>query len=435
VRARDPSPTELQEQIAELVAQQAAISEVLRAIASSPHDLQPIFETILANATRLCRATSGALFLFEGDHMRVAARAGPPNPYLLERKSDAFPVPPGSPHARLVETMSAVHIADMAVDPAYLARNPIVVDLVEAVRARSYLLVPMLREDELIGGLAILRDEVRPFTDRQVGLITAFATQAAIALESIRRERQVHELQMELAHANRIATIGHMSSSIAHEINQPIAAVVTGSNAALRWLSRASPDIAASRQSIERVARDAGRAAEIIGRIRDLIKKAPPRRDRFDISDAVRDVVVLTRGEAVKNGVSVHTSLATDLPLVEGDRVQLQQVMLNLIVNAIQAMGSGAEAARDLHIATANAAQEGMRVVVRDSGPGLRADDMERLFEPFYTTKSDGMGMGLSISRAIVEAHGGRLWAMPNEPHGAVFQFTLPADQAHHGLR
>jgi C4-dicarboxylate-specific signal transduction histidine kinase len=416
----------LTEQIAELVAQQQAISQVLRAIADSPHDLQPIFETMLANATRLCRATSGALFLFESGRMRVAARTGPPNPYLVARSGGAFPVPPGSPHARLVATRSAVHVADMAADPAYLAGNPIVVDLVDAVRARSYLLAPMLREDELIGGLAILREEVRPFTDRQINLITAFAAQATIALESTRRERQVRELQTELAHANRIATIGHISSSIAHEINQPIAAVVTGSNAALRWLSRATPDLEAARRSIERVGRDADRAGEIIGRIRDLIRKAPPRKDRIDIGDAIRDVVALTRSEALKNGVSVQTQLADGLPFVQGDRVQLQQVMLNLMVNAIQAMSAVTDATRDLHIAAMNAAAEGTRVMVRDSGPGLRTDEVERVFEPFYTTKTDGMGMGLSICRAIIEGHGGRLWAIPNEPRGAVFQFTLP---------
>ena len=429
VMGRVPSPRELQEQVAELVAQQAAISDVLRAIADSPHDLQPIFETILANASRLCHATSGALFLFEDEGIRLVARTGPPNPYLVARDGAAFPVPPGSPHARLVETRAPVHIVDMAADPAYLARNPIVVDLVESVGTRSYLMVPMLKEGELIGGLAILRDEVRPFTDRQIELIAAFATQATIALESTRRERQIRELQAELIHDNRVATIGQLSTSLAHEVNQPLTGVLTNSQAALRWLSRGTPGLDEARQAIDAVTRDARRAADIIGRIRDLIKKAPPRTDVFDINEAIRDVIVLTRSEALKNGVSVQTQFAAGLPFAAADRVQLQQVMLNLIINAIQAMSGVADATRDLHVSTADAAPDGMRITVRDSGPGPGTDDLERLFEPFYTTKPNGMGMGLPICRSIIEAHGGRLWAVPNEPRGAVFQFTLPASR------
>lgn len=421
-----PPDRTLQEQLAELLEQQAAISEVLRAIAGSPHDLQPIFETMLANATRLCHATSGALFLFEKELMRVAARTGPPNPYLVARADLAFPVPPGSPHARLVETRAPVHVADMTVDPAYLARNPIVVDLVEAVGARTYLLVPMLKENDLIGGFAILREEVRPFTGRQVSLIAAFATQAAIALESTRRERQIRDLNLELAHANRAATMGQLGSSIAHEVNQPLSGALINAEAALRFLARNTPDVARARDAIEGAIKDIRRSGEIVGRTRDLIKKAPPRRDPVDISEAIRDVVALTRSEALKNGVAVQMDLAADLPTVQGDRVQLQQVMLNLIINAIQAMSGVTDARRDLHIAAASSASEGTRVMVRDSGPGLRTYDIELLFEPFYTTKPDGLGVGLSICRTIIETHGGRLWATPNQPRGAVFQFTLP---------
>jgi signal transduction histidine kinase len=426
---RVPSCEELEEQVAELVAQQAAISELLRAIANSPHDLQPIFETMLDSATRLCQATSGALFLFEDGGIRVAARTGPPNPYLVARGGTAFPVPPGSPHARLVATRAPVHIADMAADPEYLARNPIVVDLVEVVGTRSYLMVPMLREDALIGGLAILRDEVRPFTERQVALITAFAAQATIALESTRRERHIRELQVELTHDNRVATVGLLNTSIAHEVNQPLTGVLANSQAALRWLSRATPNLDEARQAIDHATKDARRAADIIARIRDLIKKAPPRTDVFDVNDAIRDVIVLTRSEALKSGVSVQTEFADSLPAVAADRVQLQQVMLNLVINAMQAMSGVADGPRDLHVSTAAAAPDGMRIAVRDSGPGLGTDDRERLFEPFYTTKPNGMGMGLSICRSIIEAHGGRLWAVPNQPRGAVFQFTLPASR------
>jgi signal transduction histidine kinase len=415
------------EQVTAIAEQQAAITQVLLAIASSPHDLQPIFETMLANATSFCVATGGALFLFEKGGLRVVARAGPCNPYLSDRDGFMFPVPPGTPHAQLIETKSPVHIDDLAADPRYLKQEPLTVTLVEAMGVRTHLILPMLREDELIGAFAIFRKEVQPFTDRQIDLLAAFAAQATIALESTRRERQIRELQMELAHANRIATVGQLSSSIAHEVNQPLAAVIASSRAALNWLSVENPDLDKARQSIGHAVDGASRASNIIGRIRDLIKKAPPQKDRFEINEAIREVIVLARGEAQKNNVSVQMLFAEGLPVVQGDRVQLQQVMLNLIINAIQAMSEVSSTARDLRITTSQDTAEGIRVGVLDSGPGLGAGNLERVFESFYSTKHNGMGIGLSICRSIVEAHGGRLWAVPNQPRGAVFQFTLPA--------
>jgi C4-dicarboxylate-specific signal transduction histidine kinase len=418
----EASPSELRKQVTELVEQQAAVAEVLHAIACSPHDLQPIFDAILANATHLCRAKTGGLVLFEEPGVRLVAHKGPIPRYFAERYGLVCPIPPGSPLARVVESRSPIHIADLAADDQ---RNPYTVALVEEVGARSYLLVPMLKEHELIGAVAIARDEVQPFTHSQINLITAFAAQATIALEITRRERQLREVQTELARANRIATMGQLSSSIAHEVNQPITGLIASSQAALKWLSHGSAKLAEAQTAIERVIRDGNQTAEIIGRIRDLIKKAPPKKDLFDMNEAIRDVIILTRGEAVKNGVSVQTQLADGLPLVEGDRVEVQQVILNLIINAIQAM-SGVDARRDLHVSAVNIASEGTLVAVRDSGSGLSKDHLDRLFEPFYTTKPEGLGMGLPICRSIIEAHGGRLWASPNEPRGAVFQFTLP---------
>jgi C4-dicarboxylate-specific signal transduction histidine kinase len=170
---------------------------------------------------------------------------------------------------------------------------------------------------------------------------------------------------------------------------------------------------------------DADRAAQIIDRIRDHIKKAPPQKNRFDLNEAIKEVIVLTRGEITKNGVSVHTHLTEALLPVEGDRVQLQQVVLNLLLNSVQAMSSRQAGARELLISTEED-HTGVLVAVRDSGPGVDPENIERVFEAFYTTKSSGVGMGLSICRSIIDAHGGRLWADTNEPRGAVFQFTLP---------
>jgi PAS domain S-box-containing protein len=244
----------------------------------------------------------------------------------------------------------------------------------------------------------------------------------------VTERRRAEEERQALAHANRIATMGQLTASIAHEVNQPIAAAITNAQATLRWLSAARPDLEEARQALRRIVENGNRAGEVIGRIRALITKAPPRKDDVAINDAILEVVALTHGEAVKNGVSVRTQLAEGLPIIEGDGVQLQQVILNLIVNAIEAMSGTNEAPRDLLIGAEKADPDGVLVAVRDSGPGLAPETLERLFDAFYTTKASGMGMGLSICRSIIEAHGGRLWASANLPRGAVFQFTVPAD-------
>jgi C4-dicarboxylate-specific signal transduction histidine kinase len=231
---------------------------------------------------------------------------------------------------------------------------------------------------------------------------------------------------MEVAHANRVATMGQLTASIAHEVNQPIAAAVTNAEAALRWLGARPPDLEEVGQALGRIVKDAHRAGDVIGRIRELIKKAPSRKDRVDINEAIREVIELTRGEAAKNGASVQTALGEGLPAIEGDRVQLQQVVLNLIVNAVQAMGAVAEGPREMLITTAQAEPDGVLVAVKDSGPGVAPESLEQLFVPFYTTKPGGLGMGLSICRSIIEAHGGRLWVTANLPCGAIFNFTVP---------
>jgi signal transduction histidine kinase len=221
--------------------------------------------------------------------------------------------------------------------------------------------------------------------------------------------------------------MGQLAASIAHEVTQPIASTVTNAQAALRWLDIRPPDLEETRHAIARIVNDGMRAGDVIHRIRALIKKVPTRTDRFDINDAIRDVVALTRSELSSNGVSLQTQFAQGLPLIEGDRVQLQQVILNLIVNAIEAMSSVSKGAGELSISTEIDVSSGVVVAVRDSGPGLDSARLDHLFDAFYTTKSSGMGMGLSICRSIIEAHDGRIWAEANVPQGASFQFTLPA--------
>jgi C4-dicarboxylate-specific signal transduction histidine kinase len=246
--------------------------------------------------------------------------------------------------------------------------------------------------------------------------------------EARESERRYRETLMELAHANRVTTMGQLTASIAHEVNQPITATVINAEAALRWLGAQPPDLEEVREALGLIVEDGTRAGNVIGGIRALIKKVPPRQACLDINEAIREVIALTRGEAAKTGVSVQTDLADGLPPIYGDRVQLQQVILNLIINAIEAMSGVAEVQRALLISTGQAEHGGVLVAVRDSGPGLDPASLEHLFNAFYTTKPDGMGMGLSICRSIIEAHGGRLWATRCEPRGALFQFTVPAD-------
>jgi PAS domain S-box-containing protein len=246
--------------------------------------------------------------------------------------------------------------------------------------------------------------------------------------EARESERRYREMQMELAHANRLATLGQLTASIAHEVNQPITATVANAQAALRFVGAQTVDLNEVRQILNDIVKDGNRAGEVISRIRDLIKKAPPRRDRWEINGAIREVIELSRGEAVKNGVSVQTELADGLPLIRGDRVQLQQVILNLIINAVEAMSGTSDDARELLISSGKAESGSVLVSVRDSGPGLAPADLDRLFDAFYTTKPSGLGLGLSICRSIIEAHGGRLWASANLPRGAIFEFTLPAE-------
>jgi C4-dicarboxylate-specific signal transduction histidine kinase len=231
---------------------------------------------------------------------------------------------------------------------------------------------------------------------------------------------------MELEHANRVATMGQLTASIAHEVKQPIAATVINAQTGLRFLGAQAVDLDEVRQILNDIVKDGNRAGEVISRIRDLSKKAPPRRDRCDINGAIREVIEITHGEVVKNDISVRTELADSLPLIQGDRVQLQQVLLNLIINAIEAVSCLDEGPRELLISSGKVESEGVLVAVRDSGPGLAPATLGCVFESFYTTKPSGMGLGLSICRSIVEAHSGRLWAGANEPGGAIFQFTLP---------
>jgi C4-dicarboxylate-specific signal transduction histidine kinase len=246
--------------------------------------------------------------------------------------------------------------------------------------------------------------------------------------EQRRTEEMLQATQAELARAARITTIGELTASIAHEVNQPLAAVVANADACVAWLSREHPDLAEARAAGERTTQGATRASDVIARIRSLITKATPEKSRVQINQIVEQTAILAEGQAARTNVAIDLELSPDSPIVLGDTIQLQQVILNLVMNGIDAMSTVNDQPRTLTLRSERQDGGHIRVVVQDSGIGLTEEVKSRLFEPFFTTRSKGMGMGLSISRSIIEAHGGRLWAESNASRGATFQFTLPSE-------
>ena len=266
--------------------------------------------------------------------------------------------------------------------------------------------------------------DIEPSRNEVIECMLGLTEPKRVEAEAREGERSYREARMQLAHANRVATVGQLTASIVHEVKQPITAIAINARIAKRWLSAQPPNLKEAQDALDRIIIDSGRAESVVERIRDMVKRVPERKDRLEVNELILEVVALTRGEAINNGVSVETRLAEDVAPVQGDWVQLQQVILNLVINAIEAM-SGGEACKLLISSKSESA--GVLVTVRDSGPGLGPESLDRVFDAFYTTKPGGFGLGLSICRSIIHAHGGRLWATVNVPQGAVFQFTLPS--------
>jgi PAS domain S-box-containing protein len=265
---------------------------------------------------------------------------------------------------------------------------------------------------------------VVPLRDETGKIVKWYGTSADV--EDLKRaEEALSKSQAELAHVTRVTTMGELAASIAHEVNQPLSAIVNNGSACMRWLDGVAPNLDEAREAARRIIRDGNRAGEVITRIRALLRKTDTEKARLDINQTIREVVMLTRNEAARKGVTLRLDLAADLPPVLGDRVQLQQVILNLVMNGVEAMASASSRPRELHIRSRRHESDKALVAVQDSGVGLDGQNLEKLFDAFYSTKPQGMGMGLAISRSIVEDHGGRLWAAPNDGPGATFQFTL----------
>jgi C4-dicarboxylate-specific signal transduction histidine kinase len=269
----------------------------------------------------------------------------------------------------------------------------------------------------------------RKLRDRTAELERTNEALRAEFAERQRAEEERREARAELAHAARVTTMGELSASIAHEVSQPLAAIVTNASAGIRWLQARPPDLLETRAAMERILRDGDRASEVLARIRGLLRKTAARRERVNVNDLIRDAGALARGELRRKSISFRLELEDGLPPVCGDPVQLQQVLLNLIVNGIEAIESaGSGGLRELAVQSGRTDPGGIVVAVRDRGVGISEEVVGRLFEAFYTTKPHGLGMGLSVSRSIVEAHGGRLRADPHPGGGSIFRFTLPAE-------
>jgi signal transduction histidine kinase len=413
---------------------------------SSEIVLDRLIEALMRIAVEHAGAGRGVLIAVRGNELKIEAeaRTGPGTiDVALRHGAITLADLPESVLHYVIRTRESVVLNDASVanlfsKDAYLGRR----------RTRSILCVPIVKQAKLVGVLYLENNlTAGAFTSGRIAVLELLASQAAISLEHAqlyadlqqenlerrraedelrRSEASLREAQSELARVIRLTTMGEMAASIAHEVNQPLAGIVTNANASLRWLAGEAPNLDEAREAIRRIVRDGTRAGDVTRRIRALFTKTLAAKERLDINEAIGEVVALAGSEMRRNQVILQMALAADLPPIVGDRVQLQQVVLNLILNGIEAMSTVPDQPRELVIRTQRGENDDeVCVAVQDSGIGLDPSSLEQIFDAFHSTKPGGMGLGLSISRSIVEGHGGRLWAVANDARGATFQFTL----------
>jgi signal transduction histidine kinase len=392
----------------------------------SGHDPAEILGTLVGALVRMLR--------LDLVYTRAAdAGGGPPIEAVRLAASDTLNVEPLEIGRALERLLIAGFPASRLAVPNPIGEGPV-----------STTRVQMGLQDDIGALVAMSRRPDFP-TEIELLLLRVAANQAATGLQEARfiseqkrtaedLERRVaqrtHELSAvkdELAHVSRVMSMGELTASIAHEVNQPLGAITTNADACLCWLAAVPSNVPEARHAVERIIHDAHRASDVISRIRGFVKQGDPARTPLRVDDIVRDATTLVQGELQTHNVSLELRCDADIPLVAGDRVQLQQVVLNLVLNAVEAMSAVFDRSRVLRLRTGSRGPDEVLVAVEDAGVGLRPDDAARMFDAFFTTKKTGMGMGLAICRSIVESHGGRLWAMANPDHGATFQFVLPA--------
>lgn len=393
--------------------------------------LDRLIETLMRTAIEQAGASRGVLILPEADGHRVVAEA------RVEADHVTMDLTPRAPSADDIP-LSLVHDViqrreHVVLDDAMALRAGYTAPCFRLRQTRSVLCLPLMNQARLVGVL-YLENELAPrvFVPARTEVLKLLAFQAATAIENSRLDAErrraddaLRQAQAELAHASRVMTMSALASSIAHEVSQPLVAVVANANAGLRWLNRQTPDLFEVGEALTAIVSQGQRASEVIAGMRAMLRKTAPDRALLDINVLIRETLVLIEGEALRHGCVIRMEPGAALPAVLCDRVQVQQVLLNLVMNGLEAMQETDPEQRTLTLRTAVDA-EGVRVAVADAGVGLDAEAGERLFEAFFTTKAGGLGMGLSICQAIVEAHGGRLWASPNRPHGTVFHLALP---------
>lgn len=409
--------------------------------ASSEIVLERLIDMVMRIAIEQAGAERGVLILTENGAQRIVAEATTRDDTThldLHDTPVAAKLLPESVLNHVLRTQENLVLDDALAEPSFAA-DP----YVRQHRARSVLCLPLLNQAKLIGALYLENNLTsRVFSPSRIAALRLVASQAAISLVNARlyrdiaerevksreSEQRYREIQAELAHACRVATMGQLAASIAHEVSQPLASTLASAQAALRWSGAAPPNLEETRLCLERIVKDAHRGSEVLDRIRGLIRKAPQPKAPVNLNEVIGEVIEITQSQAQKGGVSVEAQMASGLPRVDGDRVELQQVVLNLVMNALEAMSGAGVVKGELRIRTQTNEAGQVWVCVSDSGPGFAAHSIGQLFTPFYTTKPTGLGMGLSICRSIIETHGGQLWVEANQPCGAVVQFVLPAD-------
>ena len=428
--AKESKVARLTRELNEALQRQTAMSEVLKVISSPIFDLQTVLNQLVETAMHLCEADSANIWRPEGGVLKLAASCGHSSDFKEFAAKNPITPGRGTVSGRVVLEGKTIHIADVLADPEFTG-----VDYQSRGNYRCHLGIPMLREGEVIGVFALTRLDVAPYSEKQIELAEAFANKAVIAIESVRlleaEKQRTRELDdsivlLKRERENKLLSVEAITASIAHEVRQPLAAIATNASAALRFFDKTPPDFGEARAALHRVVADSHRASAVFDSISALFRKANQRPQPIDVNEIALEVLQSLRGELHARGVSAHAELASTLPLVDGRRSQLQQVISNLVQNAIEAMETTAGRDRVLRLRTELRGSDAIVVAVEDSGPGLDPNQLEGIFDAFVTTKASGMGLGLAICRRIIEGHAGQLSASSDGRSGAQFQFTLP---------
>jgi two-component system, NtrC family, sensor kinase len=420
-------------ELQETLQQQTAAGDILKIISRSTFNLQEVLDTLVELVSRLCDADLAAMHRPQGTNQRAVAIYGGPSSHRQLAGTVPFEPGRGSVIARTVLERKPVHVADVLVEPDYQLQ-----DAQQRLGYRTVLGVPLLREGNPIGVIVLMRMAVRPFTERQIKLVQNFADQAVIAIENTRLLNELHRRTDELGRSvaelqrernNKLMNLEAMVASIAHEVRQPLAGIATNGGAALQFLGHEPSNIEEARLALADIVRDSHRASQVFDNIRALFGKADQGHEPLNMNALILGVLQTLRDELRDHGVETRVALQSELPFVVGHKGQLQEIFINLIRNAIEAMGDLKDDQRTLQVTTKHDGNNALVATVEDSGPGVDPKQLENIFDAFVTTKQHGMGLGLAISRMIIERHAGHLSAAPAYPRGCIFRLVLPAGQ------